>query len=170
MLKDKINNYVRNYIKAGNVVTLHKTNSVRYVVLSVNLKTKEAEIAPYYGVDKGSYFRFHTGQAAYNAKFPYTLYVAPFKSLYCVYDSYGAKIRLGSDIKKEYLESMDKFEQLRLAHSKERIAKINSLLESKTIQNLSVKAKLAVLDLIQLHNNGHQEVMYVRNKIFNVES
>lgn len=163
-------NYVRNYIKAGNVVTLHKTNSVRFVVLSVNLKTKEAEIAPYYGVDKGSHFRFHTGQAAYNAKFPYTLYVAPFKSLYCVYDSYGAKVRLGSDIKKEYLESWDKFEQLRLKHTKERLSILNSILESKTIQNLSVKAKLAIVNLIELHSDDFQEQRYIRDKIFNKES
>ena len=87
-----------------------------------------------------------------------------------MYDSYGTKVRLGSDIKKEYLESWDKFEQLRLKHAKERLSRLNSILESKTIQNLSVKAKLAVLDLVQLHNNGHQEVMYLRNKFFNVES
>lgn len=163
-------NYVRNYIKAGNVVTLHKTNSVSFVVLSVNLKTKEAEIAPYYSDRKGNHFFFLEGMAGYNSKFPYTLYIVPFKSLYCVYDSYGAKIRLGSDIKKEYLESWDKFEQLRLKHAKERLSRINSILESKTIQNLSVKAKLAIVNLIELHSDDFQEQMYIRDKIFNRES
>lgn len=162
-------NYIRNYIKVGNVVTFQTANSVRYVVLSVDLKTKTAEIAQYFSPTKGSRFLFAPNQTAYNAKFPYTLYHASFSSLYCVYDSYGSKVRLGSDVKKEYLESWSNFEQLRLKNAKLRLSRIKSILESKTIQNLSTKAKLSILDLIELYSEDFQEQMYVRNKIFNLE-